>query len=222
MKKQIKECRFATGLLLALLVCGLFWFTVFEAAADVKIRVINATNRYSMNRRQALAMLKDVKARFKNMTGERLVIRSFRSVRNPFPFLQEKTYNYVEVLATWSFYVADHPIHFRGPTIIITPPFNASGIRWLQGATEGICSKETLAFTTSENYNVAGELRYDHSVISFLHELGHVVGADHDNTFPVTIMNANMLPWVDIDPMMRYSALSLTQIHSCLEKWGTR
>lgn len=74
-----------------------------------------------------------------------------------------------------------------------------------------------MALSTGELYNQDNAWRFPHSIIAMTHEIGHMLGAHHDDTLPVSIMNSNVLPYVDTTPL-QFSYKSKTEIQSCLSK----
>lgn len=70
-------------------------------------------------------------------------------------------------------------------THVILPPIYQNGIYYLAGYARGTCvyNKRWQAYSMSnaELYNAIGEPRSTHSLVAFLHELSHTLGAHHDS-----------------------------------------
>lgn len=96
------------------------------------------------------------------------------------------------------------------------PPKQEGNIRYMEGLSD-VCFKKGkyLSLSTGELYNQDHAWRYFHTIIAAVHEIGHALGALHDDSYP-NIMHSNVLPYVDSYPLS-FSDKSKQEINQCLD-----
>lgn len=95
----------------------------------------------------------------------------------------------------------------EGPIIFMQPTFSYTGARDAIGGFASVCDMNGVGVVFFGN-----GLRFRDKLHTLLaHELGHLLGADHDNTQPATFMHAAALAY---NPL-KYSYLSIREIRQC-------
>ena len=121
----------------------------------------------------------------KRDTGIDVNVRSFRSMKNPNQRLHNRGLRYRErVLYRWTNYFSRRKQR-RGFALV--PTFNDQGFKYMAGYSSGICSRGA-GYATVQHVNQFGTDRYIHSVVNVAHEVGHLLGASHDNTQPAVLI----------------------------------
>ena len=98
----------------------------------------------------------------------------------------------------------------KGLTLVIAPPFYlSSGQRAIGGVSVGSCNPTGFAI-------IFYDWHYSRKILKTIvaHELGHLLGAKHDNRLPVSYMNENAIPYYPTT----YSNKSKKEIWNCLIK----
>lgn len=79
-----------------------------------------------------------------------------------------------------------------------------------------------FSFSSAVYENSRGEPRSKHALVAMLHEVAHYLGAEHDNSEPVTLMHAAPLNHVDLIGVPELSQKSLTEIYECIDENNLR
>lgn len=110
-------------------------------------------------------------------------------------------------------------------SLAITPPYYDNGQQYLAGLGHDVCAaqnsdvKYVLAMMTAELTNERGQDRYPHTLKGIMHELGHNLGLDHNETaVPMSVMHPNLLHYVNTEPLL-FTAKEREKGRTCLLKW---
>jgi len=187
-----------------------------SAFAEITVDLVVAQGPNSLTKQEADQLFNEANMQFTSQIGEPLVIKRYRFITNPFPEEQKKLSKRLKLLRLWRGW-----FNRNGGTgdikVAITPPFAEGGKYWLAGYANGTCRRKGTAYTTAEAYNDAGAPRFEHSKVSFLHELGHLVGGQHEDSN--TVMHADAIARTDSMSKIRYSNQSAERIKKCIKKW---
>lgn len=185
----------------------------------IKISVVNAIGENSLPQEKVKELFVISKEYYKTQLNLDLRIIKYRKRQNR--YLQDLSFSRrTAVLRKWEKYFLR-----RGeadPNIIkmvLMNPVKVDGTYWLAGISNGICSYRSMnpvAYSNGELYNAEGILRFLQSIVAFLHETLHLLGANHDNNLPPTIMNADALPYVEEYGVLLPSKHTKKEIRKCL------
>lgn len=95
---------------------------------------------------------------------------------------------------------------------VAIPPAASDGKFWSYGYANRMCAYKNISPVA---VFVAQKRKIGYAKIAMLHEIGHLLCADHDNSLPATIMHANALAYAD--QALIFSSLSLAQMRYGLE-----
>lgn len=104
------------------------------------------------------------------------------------------------------------------PTIFIVPPITNDAGRYIAGYASSQCyklDKRPTAYAAVEEQNNIGDDRRRHSLVVIKHELGHLLGATHDDQ-GISVMHYNPLPLVEQSTDLRFSIKSIKEIYKCI------
>lgn len=69
--------------------------------------------------------------------------------------------------------------------------------------------------------NILGQDRTRHAQVTVIHEIGHVIGASHDSSSPVSIMHDAPLQFVDANKLVwEFNSWSRDEIRRCTKRSG--
>lgn len=187
-----------------------------QAWAEVRVNLIVAQGPNSLTKEEADQLFNESNIQFTSQIGEPLVIRNYRFVTNPFPEEQKSLSKRLRLLRLWDGWLERRALSAE-VNFVITPPFEEGGKYWLAGYAEGVCKRKGVAYSTAERFNNDGAPRFEHSKVAFLHELGHLVGAPHEDSN--TIMHADATARTDSMTKIRYSNQTSERIKKCLKNW---
>ncbi len=95
---------------------------------------------------------------------------------------------------------------------IAIPPAIEGGKLWSYGYATRMCAYKHISPIAAF---VAQKRKSSYAKIAMLHEIGHLLCADHDNSLPATIMHANALAYAD--QALTFSSLSIAQMRYGIE-----
>lgn len=200
------------------MVCGVLLASLLTVSvyADITVNLVVAQGPNSLTREQVDELFNTSNLQFTTQIGEPLVVKAYRFTGNPFPKEQMKLSKRLRLLRLWKGYFRRNP---KGAdvNITITPPIQDMGMFWLAGYSEAICKKGGRAYSTAELHNERMERRFEHSQVAFMHELGHLVGAPHEDSN--TIIHADAIARTDSMTKIRYSNQTSERIKQCIKKW---
>lgn len=204
----------------------LLWLVPLTAAAQVvPVSLVVATGQDSVTCEEGRRMFRDVQALYARI-GVELSLRWFKCLPNPRK-RETKLDGYGVDNAHW-WWDEDYFVGGRrkGPKVVhhaLIPPVQHQGSRYIVGQSYqsscywgggGRISMSSAMMTSAE-----GLPRYRHSVIAMAHEIGHAIGFDHDETFPVSIMHPAPLASVDRSAdWLPWSRATIASLLTCREK----
>jgi len=200
--------------LFALLVAAFFFIN--SARAEISVNLVVAQGPNSLTREEADNLFNAANMQFTLQMGEPLVLKKYRVISNPFPEEQKKLSKRLRLLRLWDGWFKRRGVG-ADVNYAITPPFEDGGLYWMAGYSEGVCKKNGTAYSTAEMFNNYGAPRFEHSLVAFLHELGHIVGGEHEDSN--TLMHADALARTERMKKIRYSNQTSERIKKCLRKW---
>jgi hypothetical protein len=106
----------------------------------------------------------------------------------------------------------------QGMVHFILPPMLDQGKRWIGGYSAGVCTNRNnrVSVSNATVVNAAGYSRVNYSAVVMAHELGHQIGASHNNQ-GINIMNACFpLDYVNSQQIPPWSVASVKQIKKCM------
>lgn len=176
----------------------------------VRLSVYHFEGANGLTKRQAEAVTRAAVAKLKQIKVNVAVV-SFRTNRGYFknpPQLQNKDFEYKKLRGfVWrQMKPAQDSIGH-----VITPPFAEGEARYLLGMAyingcESMNKRDTsISFGVGSAMNAKNMPRLPHSVTVMAHEVGHTLGADHDEAGSCQVMDSNALacsnqsslPWSD-------------------------
>lgn len=205
-----------TVLFWLLIISGIFLYADKIANAEISVNLVVAQGPNSLTKEQVDDLFNAANTQFTLQMGQPLVIKKYRFITNPFPEEQKKLSKRLRLLRLWEGWFDRHGVGAE-VNFAITPPFDDSGLYWLAGYSEAICKKGGVAYSTAEMANNYGTPRFEHSRVAFMHELGHVVGAPHEDSN--TIMHADATARTDSMTKIRYSNQTSERIKKCVKNW---
>lgn len=206
---------FLSVLFWLIILFGLFFY-IDKANAEITVNLVVAQGPNSLTKQEADQLFNESNIQFVSQIGEPLRIKHYRFITNPFPEEQKKLSKRLRMLRLWDGWFARRGVG-ADINFAITPPFEEGGLYWLAGYSEAICKKGGVAYSTAEVFNNYGAPRFEHSKVAFLHELGHLVGAPHEDSN--TIMHADATARTESMTRIRYSNQTTERIKKCIKNW---
>lgn len=143
----------------------------------------------------------------------RLDIKSWRTIRDPYPKLVglDRRDDKLSNLEAWAI---KRRLHSRGRfSLFILPPLRVNGLGYVAGVAYRCDLYTRVLNVNAVERNAYGADRKQHSAIAIAHELGHSLGARHDDASS-QIMHPNALSWAT-EPYLGFAAKARKQIRAC-------
>lgn len=191
------------------------------AQAQVNVDLISVAGENALTKEESLQSFEVMKQKYADETGVDLQLVAFRRVGNPFKNVRKLEQRFI-LLDKWKGYFARHSKQKTTIHVAQTPPLisreNGKKVYWIAGVADTGCSRKKfgVAYAVGEMKNADGLARFIHSVYGLMHEVGHLLGADHDDELPGTIMNSAPLIYVGADGQLHFSQKSINQIRRCV------
>lgn len=215
MKVQIIIGFFLSTLMWAVLFFGI----VVISNAELKLRVIHIRGDNSLPFAQTQRVVGDVAKHFETITGLNIEISKIRKIRNPYAHMHSTYFNVEPLFYNWQLRIALMPGHYD-VNLITIPPFRDNGGLWMAGLAN-TCRRGGVAMAVALEKNVLGKSRVAHSYNAILHEVGHVLGAEHDDDTYFgalkSVMHPNALYYVDSGVV--WPQLATDQVRTCAGRW---
>lgn len=205
-------------------VSSLFFFLyapLCGMAQTIPLSVLNAQGTHAVSCAEGRSMVRDTQRLFQRV-GVHISLRHYQCRQNPWkrPLkLTEESIGDVHWFFDEEWFVGSR---YRGSKwlhhVILPPILDQEGSRWLAGYSYLSCYRAGKNISTSNAtmQSAQGISRYRHSVIAMAHELGHLLGADHDDSFPASIMHSAAMHYVDgVEGWMSFSRKSIEEFLSC-------
>lgn len=190
-------------LLLILLKCA------SSEAKTIDVYVVHARGYHGLSVLEAKRLIDDVKLYYSNY-GITLNVTRFRSIKNPYHKAYNSINNAFDLLITWRNWSNAHHLP-KTMRLFITPPISD----YILGYSFTVCNPEGLAYVAVQPRNNNGLDRFTHSELAATHEIGHLLGANHDSNLPATLMNPNANAFVT-DSILPLSDKSFKEIRKCI------
>lgn len=108
--------------------------------------------------------------------------------------------------------------------LTISPPLMFEGYKYIGGYASRVCGDrqyENSANVNITGMNTKGEDRFEASSVAIVHELGHLLGAKHDNSSE-NLMNEAPLQWVIVGKILGFNTKGYKEIIKCQKERGWR
>jgi hypothetical protein len=187
-----------------------------QAYADISINLVVAKGPNGLTNAEIDDLFNAANLQFMMQMGEPLIIKKYRVINNPFPKEQKNLSKRLRLLRLWDAWFDRRRVG-ADINFAITPPFEDGGKYWLAGFSESVCKRGADGYSTAEMVNDEGTPRFNHSLVAFMHEIGHIVGAPHEDSN--TIMHADALARTDSMSKIRYSNQTIRRMKQCIKDW---
>lgn len=193
----------------------------FAQAEVIRVGITWASNKYSLTRQEAMKAYRmaakslrqetDAKPKLVSFQASRYLARRFGSGPDA---LSVNTRH--DALDVWKRHFELNP-EFRLIHLVIVPPIDSLGAKWIGGISSGICTydgiRQAVVLVNGKHKSIL------ESAAGVQHEVGHAVGAGHDTDLPATAMNPNSIFYTnEAGFMLPFSQMSKAQIASCLDE----
>lgn len=207
---------------LALILSILFWLGVCNIAfgdyllpiQPVKLNIVAVSGKNGISRDMAVKLRSRIKSYYRRY-GIVVKFGFFIVRRDPFPYFREECNNVFCIEQEYSAYWHKFGYLRKDGEVlhVIAPPVKVDGHLYIGGMASN-CGG--FSYSNAETYNSNGEYRFIHSVNAAIHEIGHALGADHDDS-GVNVMHSNASAYVKKSPLPMNKA-AISEILGC---WGS-
>lgn len=187
----------------------------------VTVHVVHVLGEHAISTTRARELFSIVKGEYSRQLAINLKLKYFR-VRND--RISQNLNNRISILNYYERVFSRRPRHrWAHVSMAILPPIKDGGIYYLAGYANGTCrfgKRFGVAVANAEETNSYGALRFVHSIVAFMHELGHLLGAKHNDALPATVMHSAAMAYVDSQggAVLDFHPNSVKQILSCIRR----
>lgn len=193
-------------------------FAGVAQAAPLKnqnIMAVWVSGPYNLTNTRANAALKMVDRYYQKQLGVRIRVAKWVRMKEIPGKIDLKNYTNrfkrYEGYSNWVF------SKYRMPKVYIVGPYIQGVDRYMGGTASGVCDPFSgTAVAVGQEINQYGDARFLHSQAAISHELGHVLGADHVDSIPATLMHPDML-WYVNGAIPALADKSKKEIRKCLK-----
>jgi len=189
----------------------------------VNVVIVGAAGANTLSSQQILKMFRKTKGRFIRAHNLRLNLLKLKMRPDFYPAYRSLEGR--DGLRQWFSYLAKLKKGGKPAVgIVVLPPiYGKDGRQYIAGQASGICTGNFgNAWVNGVGVNNEGRDRYLLSVVSFQHELGHLVGAIHDKLEDPFVMSPYPGPAVDELGYIGFSQVSKLYISECFNYWWRR
>jgi hypothetical protein len=200
----------------------LFFLTTNLSAQTVKINIIHARGPYALSEKRAQELIAQVINIYQDQLGIDLFLVNFKTIKNPYSKLKLLSQRQ-HILSAWKRYF--NRKSKSEINLAILPPLQDFNAIWLAGIANQICAINRItpvAYSNAEEFNFENQPRFLHSIFGATHEIGHLLGAQHDSSLPKSIMHPDPLSTIDETGPLKFSNKSKKEIFNCLKDKNDR
>ena len=203
-----------------------FFSTSFGYCSPIKVSLEVVRGEHALTLTEAKALFAEVQARFKSELGIDIVRHSIRARRNPFRGLVQVE-NRLKIFYKWWYFFNRRYSDKSIMHLALIPPLSGDygdrKVFFIAGYASGICPMKFhrlgVAYVAATSFSEVGLPRFMHSLFAVMHELGHLVGASHDDALPPSVMNHDIGKFLLSGlTNLQFSARSVGEIQACLGK----
>lgn len=120
----------------------------------------------------------------------------------------------------WRGYLRNKIPNSTIPRHVLLPPINTGdGLFWSFGMAEGVCRvyfKYPTSISSATRNQCCNCPQFQYTIESMTHEIGHILGAPHDNAAPPSVMNPACMYYTPEKGVLKFSKDSAVYMDLCL------
>lgn|GEM_PF-3316172 len=182
----------------------------------ILITIVLAIGPHSVNLGATRAMFAQTKEKFSEI-GVSIELNKIIALKDNTGNLRKLNQERIR-LRQWEKWVGRHNI--GTVYYVVLPPMIDQGQQWIAGLSNGVCNPyHGVSIGNAEYKNNKGQLRSVQSTEVMAHELGHQLGAQHDDSYPISIMNSDANRYINDKlpyTLPNFSEQSKQSIKRCL------
>jgi len=210
----------------------LFFFASFFSTSfgycspTMKVALEVVRGEHALSLTEAKSLFAEMQIRFKDELGVELVRYSIRARRNPFRGLVQLE-NRLKIFYKWWYFFNRRYSDKSILHLALIPPlvgdYGDRKMFFIVGYAAGVCPMKFhrlgVSYVAATSFSEVGLPRFMHSLFATMHELGHLLGASHDEALPASLMNPDIGKFLLAGfSELRFSARSVSDIQACLGK----